>query len=95
MSIKREFFAQEYLLDYSLTTMSPLQIALWNGIVMGGGVGVSCHSKIRIHHIFGSRRPQCGELTFWQMGRFEPHRLEVNLPRRCRRDPQSRRRQSL
>jgi len=23
-SIKREFFAQEYLLDYSLTTMSPL-----------------------------------------------------------------------
>ena len=48
MSIKREFFAQEYLLDYSLTTMSPLQIAIWNGIVMGGSVGVSCHSKIRI-----------------------------------------------
>lgn len=28
--------------------MSPLQIAIWNGIVMGGGVGVSCHSKLRI-----------------------------------------------
>jgi enoyl-CoA hydratase/carnithine racemase len=28
--------------------MNPLQIAIWNGIVMGGGVGLSCHSKIRI-----------------------------------------------
>ena len=42
------FFADEYLMDYSLTTMTPIQIALWNGIVMGGGVGVSCHSPIRI-----------------------------------------------
>lgn len=45
---KGQFFADEYLMDYSLTTMSPIQIALWNGIVMGGGVGVSCHSPIRI-----------------------------------------------
>lgn len=35
-------------MDYSLTTMKPLQIALWNGIVMGGGVGVSCHAPIRV-----------------------------------------------
>jgi len=43
-----KFFADEYLMDYSLTTMSPIQVALWNGIVMGGGVGVSCHAPIRI-----------------------------------------------
>ena len=35
-------------MDYNLTTMIPLQIAIWNGIVMGGGVGISCHSPIRI-----------------------------------------------
>lgn len=28
--------------------MRPLQIALWNGITMGGGVGVSCHAPIRV-----------------------------------------------
>jgi 3-hydroxyisobutyryl-CoA hydrolase len=28
--------------------MRALQIAIWNGIVMGGGVGVSVHSPIRI-----------------------------------------------
>ena len=35
-------------MDYALTTMSPLQISLWNGIVMGGGVGISCHAPIRV-----------------------------------------------
>ena len=45
---KSDFFAKEYIMDYSLTTMKPIQVALWNGIVMGGGVGVSCHSPIRI-----------------------------------------------
>ena len=48
MEAKSEFFAKEYLMDYSLTTMKPIQVALWNGIVMGGGVGVSCHSPIRV-----------------------------------------------
>ena len=45
---KSDFFAKEYIVDYSLTTMKPILVALWNGIVMGGGVGVSCHSPIRI-----------------------------------------------
>lgn len=35
-------------MDYALTTMKPMQIALWDGIVMGGGVGISCLAKIRI-----------------------------------------------
>lgn len=28
--------------------MDPIQISVWNGIVMGGGVGISVHSPIRI-----------------------------------------------
>ena len=31
-----------------MAKMRPLQIALWNGITMGGGVGVSCHAPIRV-----------------------------------------------
>lgn len=47
-SMKADFFAYEYLADYALTQMKPLQISIWNGIVMGGGVGVSCHAPIRV-----------------------------------------------
>ena len=28
--------------------MKPIQVALWNGIVMGSGVGISVHAPIRI-----------------------------------------------
>lgn len=28
--------------------MKPMQISLWNGITMGGGVGISCHAPIRV-----------------------------------------------
>jgi enoyl-CoA hydratase/carnithine racemase len=47
-TIKQRFFHDEYVLDYSLTQMKPLQISIWNGIVMGGGVGVSVHAPIRV-----------------------------------------------
>jgi enoyl-CoA hydratase/carnithine racemase len=47
-SIMGRFFATEYLLDYSLARMKPFQISVWNGIVMGGGVGLSWHSPVRI-----------------------------------------------
>ena len=47
-SLLRDFFWHEYILDYSLTTMKPIQIAVYNGIVMGGGVGISIHAPIRI-----------------------------------------------
>ncbi len=46
--IIKDFFRYEYMLDYLLTRMMPIQIALWNGYVMGGGVGVSIHAPIRI-----------------------------------------------
>jgi 3-hydroxyisobutyryl-CoA hydrolase len=36
------------LADFIISKIKPVQIALWNGIVMGGGVGVSIHAPIRI-----------------------------------------------
>lgn len=47
-NIIKDFFRYEYMLDYLLTRMRPIQIALWNGYVMGGGVGISIHAPIRI-----------------------------------------------
>jgi 3-hydroxyisobutyryl-CoA hydrolase len=44
----KDFFRYEYLLDYSLSQMETIQIALWNGIVMGGGVGLSQNAPIRV-----------------------------------------------
>ena len=43
-----DFFRYEYTLDYGLAKMRPMQIAVYDGIVMGGGVGISIHSPIRI-----------------------------------------------
>jgi enoyl-CoA hydratase/carnithine racemase len=43
-----EFFRQEYLVNYALATASKPQISLWDGIVMGGGVGLSIHGKYRV-----------------------------------------------
>lgn len=47
-TVLAEFPALEYLLDYALKTMKPTEIALWNGVVMGGGVGLSNHAPFRI-----------------------------------------------
>jgi enoyl-CoA hydratase/carnithine racemase len=44
----KDFFRYEYLLDYSLSQMETIQIAMWNGYVMGGGVGISQNAPIRI-----------------------------------------------
>lgn len=47
-----DFFYDEYELDYLIATLYErhqiVQIALWDGIVMGGGVGLSIHSPIKI-----------------------------------------------
>jgi len=47
-----DFFYEEYQLDYEIATRyereGVLQVALWDGIVMGGGVGLSAHSPVRI-----------------------------------------------
>lgn len=47
----RRFFFEEYLVDYATYAMAKrgvTQVALWNGIVMGGGVGLSVHAPIRV-----------------------------------------------
>jgi len=47
-----EFFYAEYQLDYEIAVLHQqhkiLQVAMWDGIVMGGGVGLSVHCPIRI-----------------------------------------------
>ena len=35
-------------MNYKLAKMKPIQLSIWDGIVIGGGVGISCHAPIRI-----------------------------------------------
>ena len=42
------FFAEEYALNRRIKLFPKPYVALYNGIVMGGGVGVSVHGRIRI-----------------------------------------------
>ncbi len=42
------FFREEYTLDYTIANMKTVQVALLDGIVMGGGVGISVHAPIRV-----------------------------------------------
>jgi len=46
-----DFFREEYQMNYSVATQSSTrlpQISIWDGIVMGGGVGLSVHGKYRV-----------------------------------------------
>uniref|UniRef100_A0A7S4QIR7 3-hydroxyisobutyryl-CoA hydrolase n=1 Tax=Ditylum brightwellii TaxID=49249 RepID=A0A7S4QIR7_9STRA len=45
-----DFFREEYTLNHRIATQSTTkpQVSLWDGIVMGGGVGLSIHGKYRI-----------------------------------------------
>jgi len=45
---KSEFFKQEYKVDYAIATWDKPQISLWDGLVMGGGAGISIHGKYRV-----------------------------------------------
>ena len=40
-NLKKTFLATSYAVDYNLQKMKPFQISIWNGLVMGGGVGIS------------------------------------------------------
>lgn len=42
------FFRHEFTVDYQLSQLNATQVALWDGIVMGGGVGISINSKVRV-----------------------------------------------
>ncbi|XP_018437743.1 probable 3-hydroxyisobutyryl-CoA hydrolase 3 isoform X1 [Raphanus sativus] len=43
-----DFFSDQYSLNYVMATYSKVQISILNGIVMGGGAGVSIHGRFRI-----------------------------------------------
>lgn len=45
---KSEFFYKEYQVNYHIKTMAQKQVSLWDGIVMGGGVGMSIHGAYRV-----------------------------------------------
>ena len=45
-SLRKNFFYNEYKLNYLIKTFSKPIISLVNGICMGGGVGLSAHGKI-------------------------------------------------
>jgi enoyl-CoA hydratase/carnithine racemase len=47
-TLHAEFFAAEYPLDYVLYSYPKPYVALLNGIVMGGGMGISQGSRLRI-----------------------------------------------
>ncbi|CAH8322146.1 unnamed protein product [Eruca vesicaria subsp. sativa] len=46
--IGADFFSAQYTLDYVMATYSKVQISILNGIVMGGGAGISVHGRFRI-----------------------------------------------
>jgi len=48
LKLNKNFFRYEYLLDYSITKMKPIQVSFWQGAIMGGGCGISVNSPIRI-----------------------------------------------
>eukprot|EP01064_Diplonema_japonicum_P009708 TRINITY_DN17174_c0_g1_i2.p1 TRINITY_DN17174_c0_g1~~TRINITY_DN17174_c0_g1_i2.p1 ORF type:complete len:356 (+),score=97.50 TRINITY_DN17174_c0_g1_i2:105-1172(+) len=47
-SLRRDFFMEEYALNYKIKTYPMPHIAFLDGIVMGGGVGLSVHGSHRI-----------------------------------------------
>ena len=49
-TVTADFFREEYKLNYLIATQSPHmpQISIWDGVVMGGGVGLSIHGKYRV-----------------------------------------------
>lgn len=57
------FFQHEYQMNYNLANQNVPQISLWDGIVMGGGVGLSVHGKYRVateHTVFAMPETNIG-----------------------------------
>jgi enoyl-CoA hydratase/carnithine racemase len=46
--LSSDFFRVEYQMNYLMSTCPVPQISIWDGIVMGGGVGISVHGQYRI-----------------------------------------------
>lgn len=43
-----EFYRIEILIDFVFSKMEPIQVTIWSGYAMGGGVGISVNAPIRI-----------------------------------------------
>jgi enoyl-CoA hydratase/carnithine racemase len=48
LASREEFFREEFSLDYRLATSKSIEIVNWDGIVMGGGLGISHFAPFRI-----------------------------------------------
>ena len=47
-NLKKKFFQKEYLLNNSINECSKNYLSIWDGIVMGGGVGLSIYGNYRL-----------------------------------------------
>lgn len=47
-SLARDFFREEYALNAHIARFECTQVSVWDGIVMGGGAGLSVHGKFRV-----------------------------------------------
>jgi len=72
-----DFFREEYTLNYKMATSTIPQISLWDGIVMGGGTGISMHGRYRVateHTIFAMPETAIGFFcdvgSLWWMPRL-------------------------
>lgn len=46
--LSSKFFREEYKVNYAIRTWDRPQISLWDGVVMGGGAGISIHGAYRV-----------------------------------------------
>ncbi|XP_031555713.1 3-hydroxyisobutyryl-CoA hydrolase, mitochondrial-like [Actinia tenebrosa] len=47
-NLPKDFFKEEYMLNYAIGTLQTPYVALIHGITMGGGVGLSVHGHFRV-----------------------------------------------
>ena len=81
MELATSFFKHEFTLDYHFSQLKSLQISNWDGVVMGGGVGISIHSPFRIateRTIFAMPENKLGFFTDVASG-FVLSRMRNNL----------------
>ena len=77
--ITSDFFRHEYYLNYALALERKPQISIWNGLVMGGGVGLSLYGSFRIateHTVWSMPETAIGLFpdvgTMWAVPRILP-----------------------